>query len=215
MDEAAARSWLAEQAGVSRETIAALDRFVALLVAANLSQNLISAASIATIWSRHIVDSAQLAFIIEPDCAKKEERRSWVDLGSGPGLPGIVLAILRPDDNFTLVESRALRCAFLSDAVAFLGLTNVMVRRSKAEQLRAKFDVIVARAFAPLAKTIIIARPRAHDETLWLLPKGKNGVNELAELPRAWQNAFHVKRSVTDPQSTILVGCGIYAGKSA
>ncbi len=203
--ESAARDWLAALPSVSRETIDQLERFAALLTEENARQNLVAASTLGeTFWSRHIVDSAQLVALAP------SKGGTWIDLGSGPGLPGLVVALLTPQWRVTLVESRRLRCDFLSSAIAALGLTDrVKVIHDRVEALPPfASDVISARAFAPLPRLITTARHLANKSTIWLLPKGKNAVNELSTLPGPWQTMFHVKPSLTDSDAQILIGQG-------
>jgi 16S rRNA (guanine527-N7)-methyltransferase len=210
-NEAEARAWIATLPGVSRETFDALERYVALLTAANATQNLVAASTLGeALWARHIVDSAQLVPLAPPPGAGKGGAL-WVDLGSGPGLPGLIVAILDPRWTVRLVESRRLRCEFLREAVACLDLgARVEVLECKVEALpRQPHRVISARAFAPLPKLLRVADHLADKNTHYLLPKGKNAVNELSTLPRAWQNMFHVEPSLTDPQAGLLIGKGL------
>jgi 16S rRNA (guanine527-N7)-methyltransferase len=203
--ESAAREWLAALPDVSRETIDQLECFAALLSEENARQNLVAASTLGeTFWSRHIVDSAQLLALAPA------KGGTWIDLGSGPGLPGLVIAILAPQWLITLVESRRLRCDFLSSAIAALGLADrTKVVHDRVEALPPfPSDVISARAFAPLPRLITTARHLANKSTIWLLPKGKNAVNELSTLPAPWQTRFHVKPSLTDSEARILVGQG-------
>ncbi len=203
--EAAAREWLAAQATVSRETIARLEHFAALLTQENARQNLVADSTLgASLWSRHIVDSAQL-LPLAPSGGD-----SWLDLGSGAGLPGLIVAIIAPQWRVTLVESRRLRSDFLNSAIAALDLGGrAKVVHARVEALRPlPSAVISARAFAPLPRLITTARHLANKSTVWLLPKGKNAVNELSTLPSAWQTMFHVKPSLTDSDARILVGAG-------
>lgn len=209
-NEAEARNWLGALPSVSRETVERLDLFVALLREANGAQNLIAASTAGEgLWLRHIADSAQLVTLIP--AAQTSGR--WVDLGSGPGLPGIIIALLLPGWTIRLVESRRLRCDFLRHATEQLGLTNVEILERRVEQLESSgHDVISARAFAPLPKLIATARHLARKNTLWLLPKGRNAVNELSSIAPAWQGLFHVEPSLTDAEANILVGRGVAAG---
>ena len=125
---------------VSRETLALLEAFVERLKTANQTQNLVAASTLDAIWERHILDSAQLVRF-EPSAGA-----SWVDIGSGAGLPGIVIAAL-VEGPVTLVEPRRLRAAFLEETVAVSGLADrVSVLTSKIENVRGKFDLITARA---------------------------------------------------------------------
>ncbi len=184
---------------VSRETFALLETYVERLRIANNSQNLVSASTLNDIWERHILDSAQLVRF-EP-----KPSSSWVDIGSGAGLPGIVIAAL-VEGPVTLVEPRRLRAAFLQETVAESGLaTRVTVKASKIENVRGQFDVITARAVAPLGRLLGMGLHLAHSGTIWALPKGKSAKSELAEAQRSWQCVARSVTSCTDPDSAILV----------
>ena len=192
---------------VSRETLDRLNAYVGLLARAARGQNLVSASTLASVWDRHIVDSAQLARF-EPHA-----RAAWADIGSGAGLPGLVIACL-VEGPVTLIEPRRLRADFLARATSDLGLANrVTVQQAKVERLRGRFDVITARAVAPLGKLLEISHHLSTGKTVWALPKGRGALTELAEAGRTWQAAFHVERSVTDEDSYILVGTGVKAKK--
>ncbi len=212
------RAYVSSLPDVSRETLAQLDRYVELLTAANANQNLVAAATLAPdiLWQRHIADSAQLSAIAaRHDVAGGR----WADLGSGPGLPGLIVAIVNPRFHVTLVESRRLRCEFLADAIAELGLSErVALLPVRVEAVSAPaFDVISARAFAPLMRLLPLARHLASPASLWVLPKGRNAVNELSTIEASWQTRFHVEPSVTDADAAIIVGRGLGArrrGKS-
>ncbi len=202
MDEDAAKAWLAEL-GVSRETHERLDRFVALLRTANESQNLVSAASLDHVYARHIVDSAQL-WRLAPDAG------SWLDLGSGAGLPGLILAILS-DAPVVLVESRRLRTDWLQHAADALELTNVRVEAARLDLVKSfPAAVITARAFAPLPKLLTLAHRFSTRESLWILPKGRSAAEELASIAGTWHGSFHMEPSVTDPDSAIIVARNVH-----
>jgi len=196
---------LAEVAGrpVSRETFEKLEAYVALLEDESQRQNLVSRATLDHIWDRHILDSAQLVRF-EPHAGV-----SWVDIGSGAGLPGIVIACLI-DGPVALVEPRRLRAEFLHKAVAALEL-NAEVLAMKAERVERRFDAICARAVARLEDLFKLSHHLSTRNSVWVLPKGRNAERELAEARRAWQGAFHVERSVTDAESWIIVGTGVKA----
>lgn len=208
--EVQARDWLTALPNVSRETLDRLHQFVALLREANEAQNLIAASTAGdALWVRHIADSAQLLTL----AADWSEEGRWIDLGSGPGLPGLVIAMALPRWTVRLVESRRLRCDFLRHCVTELDLPNVEVIEGRVEQLDpSAHDVISARAFAPLPKLLASARHLAGKNTLWLLPKGRNAVNELSSIAHAWQGLFHVEPSLTDAEARILVGRGVVLG---
>lgn len=194
---------LAEAAGraVSRETFEKLCVYSDLLKAESERQNLIAASTLDRLWERHILDSAQLVRF-EPRLGA-----SWLDIGSGAGLPGIVVACL-VDGPVTLVEPRRLRAEFLRRAVDALG-RSAQVEASKIERMIGQFDVITARAVASLGRLFDLSDHLSTRKTVWALPKGKSAHSELAEAQRKWQGAFHVEQSVTDVDSYIVVGTGV------
>lgn len=201
-DEGAARDWLARAFAPSAEQWARLERFATMLVAENEQQNLIAASTIPILWVRHIADSAQLLAL---DAGGEG---LWIDLGSGPGLPGLVVAILS-ERPMLLVESRKRRCDFLRAVVAELGLAHVEIAEAPLERVESRrAGTISARAFAPLDRLIDLSARFSTESTRWLLPKGRNAVKELALLPPTWQRMFHVEQSRTDTDSQILVGIG-------
>jgi len=187
----------AAQRDVSRETFEKLECFAALLIAENERQNLIAVASIPELWTRHIMDGAQLLGMTSGE-------GSWCDIGSGPGLPGLIIAILggRP---MTLNEPRKLRADFLRHVVAELDLTDTVVAECKVERLAGKFDVITARAVARLDKLFSMACHLAHSETKWVLPKGERAQSELDEARETWQGSFRLVPSLTHPASAIVI----------
>lgn len=179
-----------------------------MLVAENERQNLIAASTIPTLWVRHIADSAQLLAL-----DTRDGDGLWIDLGSGPGLPGLVVAILS-ERPMLLVESRRRRCDFLRAVVAELTLGHVEVAEAPLERVATRAAATIsARAFAPLDRLIDLSARFSTESTRWLLPKGRNAVKELALLPQPWQNLFHVEQSRTDADSQILVASGKIAAK--
>jgi 16S rRNA (guanine527-N7)-methyltransferase len=199
---------LAEAVGrsVSRETYEKLVEYGALLREENARQNLVSRITLDSLWERHILDSAQLARY-EP-----APGASWVDIGSGAGLPGIVLACIVAGPCL-LVEPRALRADFLHRAVDRLRLGATVVM-DKAERVGGTYEVVTARAVASLSRLLEISQHLSTGKTQWVLPKGRGALTELAEARRTWQGVFHVERSVTDPESFIVVGTGVRAKTS-
>lgn len=188
---------------VSRETFERLDAYVGLLREENKRQNLVSASTLEQVWDRHILDSAQLVRY------ESQAGASWIDIGSGAGLPGIVIACL-VDGPVELVEPRRLRAEFLHKVIESLGL-EVTVLCAKAERVGGKFDVITARAVAPLAKLLKISAHLSTRKTVWALPKGRSAEAELVEARRTWQGSFRVEPSVTDAQSFVVVGTEVRA----
>jgi 16S rRNA (guanine527-N7)-methyltransferase len=203
MTEAEAIDWLKANLNVSRETMDALESFWAFLKREAESQNLISASTLDHIWARHIVDSAQLLLLT----GSSSPQINWLDLGSGAGVPGLVIALLTKH-QVTLVESRARRIDYLQRAIEMLDLTpRVRVAGVTLERLEtAPYAVISARAFAPLPKLFDLAARFATNNTLWLLPKGRNAKAEWEGAQAQWDGDFRVMDSVTDQEAGILVG---------
>lgn len=181
---------------VSRETFEKLESYVAFLVQANHRQNLISAATVGNIWVRHIFDSAQLV-ALTPEA-------SWIDIGSGAGLPGMVTAILTGDET-TLVEPRRLRMEFLAAVSAKLGLGRVTLVRGKPSKVSGQYGIITARAVTSATELLRMTLHLSHSDTIWLLPKGRSAQKELDEVRLSWQGDFRLEPSRTDEQSSILV----------
>lgn len=196
---------LAQAAGrsVSRETFDCIHAYVDLLRAEAGRQNLIASGTIDDLWKRHILDSAQLVRF-EP-----AEGASWADVGSGAGLPGIVIACI-VDGPVTLIEPRRLRAEFLRNVAAELDL-NVQIRATKVERVLGKFDVITGRAVAALPTFLGLCDHLSTKKTVWVLPKGRNAESELADARRTWQGDFRVEPSVTDANSKIVVGTKVRA----
>ncbi len=197
MTEEDARTWLIDRFGP--QAVKGLNRFVQLLLAESEQQNLISASTIGSLWTRHIVDSAQLL-----DHAGSDWRH-WVDIGSGAGLPGIVIAILS-GRRVTMIEPRKLRVSFLNDCIAALSL-NAEVLQAKAERVSdiRPADVVSARAVANLGALLASAQGFATRDTIFVLPKGEVAHSEVATARKTWQGSFHVEQSIVDPASGIVV----------
>lgn len=202
MTEDDAQEWLRVNFDVSRETWERLEAFIAFLQHEALSQNLISASTLDSIWGRHIVDSAQLLKL-----GPAVRSGKWIDLGSGAGFPGIVIAMLSGYD-VTLVESRGRRIDYLARAIELLELKpQVTLAGMPLQRMEtAPYSVISARAFAPLPRLFELAARFSTDKTVWLLPKGRNAVKEWYEVQPVWTGDFRIEPSVTDAESGILVG---------
>jgi 16S rRNA (guanine527-N7)-methyltransferase len=186
-----------------------LERFTGMLAAENAQQNLVSAASLGQVWQRHIADSLQLLLHVP------RETSPWLDLGSGAGMPGLVLAIAYPDLTFNLVESRKRRVAWLQGVAEHFELTNCKVHGTRLESVAsAPMQVICARAFAPLGKLLSLSARFSTQDTYWLLPKGRSAAQELAEQPESIRAVFHVEQSRTDNEAGLVVGRGeIFGGR--
>lgn len=195
MTEAEARAWFVERFGEART--ARVGAFLDMVCVETEQQNLISPASVASIWSRHGLDSAQLMFHVE-------QSGDWLDIGTGGGFPGMIVAICG-DQPTTMVEPRRKRAAFLEEAASRLGLANTRVVAAKVESVTGTFATISARAVASVEKLLQAAEHCATPETRWILPRGRIEAEELARLRRDRTRVFHVEHSLTDPQSTILL----------
>ena len=198
MNESAARAWVEREFDVPRETMERLDAFAALLRDESSHHNLVSKASLDDLWLRHIANSAQLLRFAP------SAKASWVDLGSGAGFPGLIVAALH-SGPVTLIEERRLRVEFLHRAAAVLGVACEIIQR-RAERVPPRpFDVISARAFAPLPRLLELGTGFSTTNSLWVLPKGRNAETELAALNFSWQGGFRLEPSVTDAEAQIIV----------
>ena len=198
-----AKAWLSGVLGVSDVAMSRLSRLADLLIAANAQQNLVAQSTLPHIWRRHIADSAQLLRISR----EAVPQGPWLDLGTGAGFPGLIIAALEPERPVTLVDSRRLRTAWLAYACTELGLAQAEVLTLRVEDLPStKWCVISARAFAPLDQLLALSSRFSTPETLWLLPKGAKAANELKMLSPQWDHLFHVEQSLTDPAAGIIAG---------
>lgn len=200
MTEEEARAWIAERHGSSG--VAALETIVDVVVREAALQNLIAPSTLAAIWPRHIVDSAQLLAF----AANHDPDGLWVDIGSGAGFPGLVIAALS-DRPVYLVEPRRKRADFLVNAAAQLELSNrvtVVPDRIQAV-LGVAAAVISARAVAPIADLFAWSQACSSKKTQWILPKGQSAREDVATARQTWHGVFHVEHSITDPRSLIVL----------
>jgi 16S rRNA (guanine527-N7)-methyltransferase len=175
-----------------------------LLAEENERQNLVSNASLVSVWQRHFADSLQLLDHVPRGTS------DWLDLGSGAGFPGLALAVAAPESRFVLVESRKRRVDWLTRAANELGLENCRIVGARLENVETfAAAVIVARAFAPLGKLLRLSARFSTPATVWLLPKGRSAAQEWAEQPTSVQKMFLVEQSATDPGGGILIGRGV------
>ena len=189
----------AQASDVSRETLARLKAYINLLSDWNNHHNLVSAASLKDVWRRHIWDSAQLMPQI-PD-----EARNLADLGSGAGFPGLVLAaLLRDRVSVTLFEATAKKCTFLEAAAARMQIS-VQIRNQRMEDAPPQvFDVVTARACAPLPKLLRYAQKFLGPNSVCLLLKGQNIAVELTEAHKCWSMETKLIPSKTASSGVIL-----------
>ena len=195
MNEDEARDWLATTFG--NLALARLEQFAKLLLEESNRQSLVARSTFGSIWSRHLADSAQLV-------ALAPVTGQWIDVGSGGGLPGVVVSILR-DAPMLMVEPRRKRADFLKHLCADLDLTNASVTQANIQAVSAEASVVSARAVSNMIDLFTWTKGVVSRETLFLLPRGENAVSELDVVRRAWQGEFHVEQSVTDPSAGIVV----------
>lgn len=200
IDEAKAR--LEGDLGVSRETLGRLEAYAELLLQWQQRINLISPSTIPELWSRHILDSAQLVRL-------KPVARQWVDLGSGGGLPGLVIACFlaeKADGRISLVESNGKKAAFLRHVVTTLSLpAEIHARRiEEAIPLLPQPEIVTARALATLDELIGYSNLLLKRGAIGLFPKGRDVDDELTAAQRNWHFSYTLHRSVTDSAARIV-----------
>jgi 16S rRNA (guanine527-N7)-methyltransferase len=187
--------------GVSRETLAKLKLHAGLLEDWNARMNLVSQGSMKELWNRHFWDSAQLFPLIPPAA------ESLVDLGSGAGFPGLVLAVMLAEKRairVVLYESIAKKCRFLNEVASRLGVS-VEVRNTRIEQAKPEpFAVVTARACAPLTQLLAYAQLFQDKDTLCLFLKGQAVGAELAEAHKDWKMVIKRHQSLSDPSGVVL-----------
>ena len=180
------------------ETIERLAAYRDLLLSWNARINLISGNTVADVDERHIADCAQLRPFLP-------ERGPVADLGSGAGLPGLVLAILQPEREIHLIESDKRKAAFLVEAIARLKLPLVSVHACRAEDAKLPpLSSITARAFAPLPSLLPYAATFLAAGGVALFPKGKSAEKELTDAAQDWHFILERFPSATNPEATIL-----------
>ncbi|MEZ5777090.1 MAG: 16S rRNA (guanine(527)-N(7))-methyltransferase RsmG [Paracoccaceae bacterium] len=192
---------------VSRETMERLQVFDRLLRKWNRTINLVSAATVDAAWSRHFLDSAQIF-----DIAAKTSG-TWLDMGSGAGFPGVIVAILAeelaPDLNVTMIESDQRKAAFLSAVLRETGTrATVIAGRIEAAEPQGA-DVVSARALAPLDRLLGYASRHLTSGGTAIFPKGANHAEEIRRALEFWRFSYEKWQSRTDPASVILTIGGI------
>ncbi|WP_336485795.1 16S rRNA (guanine(527)-N(7))-methyltransferase RsmG [Methylobacterium nigriterrae] len=187
---------------VSRETAARLDLYVEQLGRWQRVKNLVGPATLAEVWTRHVADALQL-LDIAPDA------RGWLDLGSGAGIPGLILAIAgaeRPGFQVDLVESNGRKCAFLTETARLTGApARVHMARIEAVIGRhAGAEIVCARALAPLDQLLAWTEPLLNSGTTGLFPKGREVESELTHAAQRWRFHYDLLPSRTDSAARIV-----------
>jgi 16S rRNA (guanine527-N7)-methyltransferase len=187
----------AEIFAVSRETLTRLEAYAALLVQWSARINLVGRDTLPDLWRRHLLDSAQLRPLV-PDHA-----RSLIDLGSGAGFPGLVLAILGVP-GVELVEADSRKCAFLREAARIVG-AEVAIRPCRIAAVPTHpVDIVTARALAPLDKLLDLARPFLGCDAQCLFLKGERAEQELTVARKRWTMTPSFYQSISDPRGVVL-----------
>jgi 16S rRNA (guanine527-N7)-methyltransferase len=188
---------------VSRETGRRLAAYVDLLARWRKTTNLIAESTFPAVWTRHIADSAQLV-------ALAPEARHWIDMGSGAGFPGLVIAIQLadvPGANVHCIESDQRKCAFLREAVRATGAA-ATIHPQRVEAIDpaslGAVDAVTARAFAPLPLTLKLARTWIERGAVGVFPRGESARDQVAALPEAHRYAIEAVPSLLDARSAIL-----------
>lgn len=190
--------FLRELQNVPRGTFLKLSDYVTLLGKWQKSLNLVSK-STEELWNRHIADSYQLVSHLS-----NTPQKEVVDLGSGGGLPAIVLAIACPETRFTLVESDRKKAIFLSECIRQLGLSNARVMNERIEKIDTKADIITARALAEVDLLLEFSYPFLTENAYCLFLKGKNWDMEIAKAKKNWQFELEAFPSETSEEGRVL-----------
>jgi 16S rRNA (guanine527-N7)-methyltransferase len=186
---------------VSRETSERLDRFVAHLLKWQPAVQLVAPSTLAKIWTRHVADSLQLL----PDIAEAKE---VVDVGSGAGFPGLVLAIAAPDKSIHLVESDTRKASFLREA---LRITDTAAKvypervESVAKRISTEIHMVTARAFAPVSALLQVTEPFFQHGAKGVFLKSQDVEGELTTAAKSWNVNFVLRNSLTDPRGRVLL----------
>jgi 16S rRNA (guanine527-N7)-methyltransferase len=186
---------------VSRETSERLDRFVAHLLKWQPVVQLVAPSTLTKIWTRHIADSLQLL----PDIAGAKE---VVDVGSGGGFPGLMLAVAAPDKNFHLIESDTRKASFLREA---LRVTETAAKvypervESVAKRIGTGIHMVTARAFAPLSALLEMTGPFFRHGAKGVFLKSQDVDDELTTAAKSWNVNFQLRNSLTDPRGRVLL----------
>lgn len=186
---------------VSRETMAALDVYVAQLARWQTVKNLVGPSTLAEVWSRHVADALQLLSLAP-------EARHWVDIGSGAGIPGLILAIAGKERGLrvTLVESNSRKCAFLSEAARLTGAP-AEIRNGRIEAILPTVtdaEIVCARALASLDQLLEWTGPMLKSGTTGLFPKGRDVQAELTQAAARWTFTHDLVPSRTDSEARIV-----------
>lgn len=196
------RDDVARLLGVSRETMQRLDIYVERLRRWNSAINLVAPSTLPDVWRRHVLDSGQLHDLAPPAA------QCWIDLGSGAGLPGLVVAAIgaekTPSRRVTLVESDARKAVFMTEAARDMGL-DVVVQRRRIEQVTGdRYDVVSARALASLDRLLPLAAPYLAPGGMMLFSKGRSADEELTAASASWHMRVERHVGLADSAGVVL-----------
>ena len=188
---------------VSRETITSLNTYETMLIDANKRLNLIGNSTIDKIWNRHFLDSAQVIDFIN------KNDKSLIDIGSGAGFPGLIIAIIAKDRKISLkirlIEKSPKKVKFLKEIINKLKLNvEVFNQNILEQQIKFKIDVFVVRAFKPLKIILELMHNRAENWEKIIIFLGKTGQRELLQASKVWDIEYKQRMSITNSDSTIL-----------
>ncbi|WEK44522.1 MAG: class I SAM-dependent methyltransferase [Candidatus Sphingomonas colombiensis] len=197
MTEADAKAWIEQRFGP--DATARIARFAEQVIRESELQNLVARSTLETIWSRHLLDSAQLI----PLAGSIDTETRWLDVGSGAGFPGVIVALLT-GARVTLVEPRRRRAEFLMEALA--DAPNAVVLTAKVEAISVEpQQIVTARAVATVFDLLRATRHVTDISTRYILPRGRSVHVELESARQGWHGLFHVEPSITDAESGILI----------
>jgi len=187
---------------VSRETFSLLERLGTIVEKWNKNINLISKSTVPNLWERHILDSVQIYY------ATQGNFKRWLDIGSGAGFPGLVVAILASeksdDSEIVLVESDKRKCAFLHTVRRELNL-NLSIINNRIDDCDAQnSDIISARALANLTKLLELSFKHMCENTTFIFPKGRSWREEIVAAEKTWNFSWEAVNSITDSQAVVL-----------
>ena len=203
MDKSSQIDTFSRYTQVSRETISSLKKYEEMLIYANKKLNLIGKSTISHIWNRHFLDSFQVIDFIG------ENEKSLIDIGSGAGFPGIILALVAKDRKIplkiTLVDKSPKKIIFLKKIISELNLNvQTLNKNILDEELKFKDEILVARAFKPLPLILKLIHNNAKNWKKIFVFLGKTGKSELLQVSKNWDIEYKQRRSVTSTDSFIL-----------
>ncbi|MCQ0986993.1 16S rRNA (guanine(527)-N(7))-methyltransferase RsmG [Jiella marina] len=197
--QAEGRQWFTERFAVSRETQARLDLFVRLLTEWQARINLVAPSTVGDVWHRHVADAISLEHRL-PAFSQA------VDLGSGGGLPALVIAACRPEAAVDMIESSGKKAAFLATAQREMGVRGRVhaARIEDAEGVLGSADIVTARALAPFGDLLSLVAPHISRETRCFFAKGRSHEQEISDAAAHWRFSMIIHESEVEDDSVVL-----------